>query len=116
MSAEWTELFAVFEQSLNEWLARAVEPPSAPPPHPTEPGVLHQFEERLKRLQAYLDKAEQDAEQALAPLTTDIQALQQWLGALKMVQSRLVEQPDVGFPPAGLRRPFAEESKDPAGR
>ncbi len=90
MSTQWTELFAVFEQSLNEWLARAVEPPSAPPSHPTEPGVLRQFEERLKRLQAYLNKAEQDAEQALAPLTTDIQALQQWLDALQTVQAKQV--------------------------
>jgi hypothetical protein len=90
MSTEWTELFAAFEQSLNEWLARAEEPSPAPPPS-TKPIVLHQFGERLKRLQAYLDKAEHDAEQALAPLTTDIQALQQWLDALKTVQAKLPE-------------------------
>lgn len=90
MSAEWTELFAVFEQSLNEWLARAVEPPSTPGPLPTEPAVLRQFEERLARLQTYLDKAEHDAEQALAPLTTDIEVLQQWLDALKTVQAKQV--------------------------
>lgn len=89
MSEEWTELFAVFEQSLNEWLARAEELPSAPPPRPTEPVVLHQFEERLKRLQSYLDNAERDAEQALAPLTRDIQALQQWLDALKTMRAKL---------------------------
>jgi hypothetical protein len=91
MSAEWTELFAAFEQSLNEWLARAGEQASAPPPPSTGPVVLHQFEERLKRLQAYLDKAEHDAEHALAPLTADIQALQQWLDALKTVRARLPE-------------------------
>ena len=87
MSAEWTELFATFEQSLNEWLARAAEPPPLPSPPPAEPIILHQFEERLKRLQAHLDKAEYDAEQALAPLTTDIQDLQRWLDALKKVRS-----------------------------
>ena len=91
MSAEWTELFTVFEQSLKEWLARAVEPSSAPPVPSTEPIILHQFEERLKRLQAYLDKAEHDAEQALAPLTTDIQPLQQWLDALRTVRGKLPE-------------------------
>jgi hypothetical protein len=90
MSAEWTELFAAFEQSLNEWLARAEEPSSAPPPPSIEPVVLRQFEDRLKRLQAYLDKAEHDAEQDLAPLTTDIQALQQWLDALKTVRANQV--------------------------
>jgi hypothetical protein len=93
MSIEWTELFAVFEQSLKEWLARAVEPLSTPPPHSTEPAVLRLFEERLERLQAYLDKAEQDAEQAAASLTTDIEALQQWLGALNAVRARQVEGP-----------------------
>ncbi len=87
MSAEWTELFTTFEQSLNEWLARAAEPSSSPPPPPTEPIILHQFEERLKRLQAYLDKAEHDAEQALAPLTTDIKDLQLWLDTLKKVRT-----------------------------
>jgi ubiquinone biosynthesis protein UbiJ len=90
MSEEWTELFAAFEQSLNQWLARAEELSSAPPPS-TKPIVLHQFEERLKRLQAYLDKAEADAEEALAPLTTDIQALQQWLDALKTERAKLPE-------------------------
>ncbi len=93
MSIEWTELFAVFEQSLKEWLARAVEPPSPPPPHPTEPAALRLFEERLQRLQAYLDKAEHDAEQAAAPLTTDIEALQQWLNALNTLRTKGVAGP-----------------------
>jgi hypothetical protein len=92
MNTEWTELFAVFEQSLKEWLARAVEPPSVPNPRQTEPAILDQFGERLKRLQSYLDKAERDAEQALAPLTTDIQALSQWLGQLTTLRSKLVER------------------------
>ncbi len=86
MYAEWTELFATFEQSLKEWLDRAAELPFAPSPPTTEPIILHQFEARLKRLQAYLDKAEYNAEQALAPLTTDIQDLQRWLDALKTVR------------------------------
>jgi len=92
MSTEWTELFAVFEQSLNEWLAGAVGPPSEPTPHQTEPAVLRQFEERLKRLQTYLDKAEHDAEQALAPLTRDVQALQQWLDELNTARTKLTER------------------------
>jgi hypothetical protein len=103
MSAEWTEFFAVFEQSLNEWLARAVEPPSTHAPCQTEPAVLRQFEDRLKRLQSYLDKAEQDAEQALAPLTTDIQALQQWLDSLKTVRAKQIPID------------FSANSKDPVG-
>jgi hypothetical protein len=92
MSQEWTELFDAFEQSLNEWLSRAVEPPSVPAPHQTEPAVLHQFEERLQRLQTYLDTAEHDAEQALAPLTSDIQSFQQWQQAMKTARARLVER------------------------
>jgi cytochrome c peroxidase len=89
MSTEWTELFAAFEQSLNEWLARAVEPPSAPAPRPAEPAVLGLLEERLKRLQTHLDKAEHDAEQAVAPLTNDIEALQQWRNALNAARAKL---------------------------
>lgn len=91
MSTAWTQLFAVFEQSLNEWLARAVEPPSTPAPHPSEPAALQLFEERLKRLQTYLDKAEHDAEQALVPLTTDSEALQQWLNALHTARAKVAE-------------------------
>jgi 16S rRNA U1498 N3-methylase RsmE len=91
MSTEWAELFTVFEQSLKEWLTRAVGPPSGPAPHPTEPAALRLFEERLKRLQTYLDKAEQDAEQAVAPLSTDIEALQQWLAALNTARAKLVQ-------------------------
>jgi hypothetical protein len=92
MSTEATEPFIVFEQNLNEWLARAVEPPSEAPPRPSEPVLLRLFEERLKRLQAHLDKAEREAEQALTPLTHDIQTLRQWLDALSMARAKLVER------------------------
>jgi len=92
MSTEGIEAFAAFERNLNEWLARAVEPPAEPAPRKTEPVLLRMFEERLKRLQTYLDKAERDAEQALAPLTSDIQVLRQWLDALSMARAKLVER------------------------
>ena len=92
MFTQGTEPFAVFEQNLVEWLARAVEPPAEPVPRPTEPALLRMFEERLKRLQTYLDKAERDAEQALTPLTNDSQTLRQWLDALSMARARLVER------------------------
>ncbi len=92
MSTPGMEPFAAFERNLKEWLARAVEPPSQPAPRPTEPILLRMFEERLKRLQTYLDKAERDAEQALHPLTSDIQALRQWLDALSMARAKLVER------------------------
>ena len=92
MSMQWTEPFAVFEQNLNQWLAHAVELPSEPAPQRTEPALLHMFEDRLKRLQSYLDKAERDAAQALVPLTTDIQELRQWLDALSTARANLVER------------------------
>jgi hypothetical protein len=92
MSTEATEPFAAFEQNLNDWLARAIEPSSEPPPRPTEPILLRMFEERLKRLQTHLDKAERDAEQALTPLTRDIQTLRQWLDALSTARAQLVER------------------------
>jgi hypothetical protein len=92
MSTEGMKPFADFERNLKEWLTRAVEPPSEPAPRQTEPILLRLFEERLKRLQTYLDKAERDAEQALAPLTSDIQTLRQWLDALSMARAKLVER------------------------
>jgi len=88
MSTEWSELFAAFEHSLQDWLARAVEPPSLPNSRPSEPAVLGEFEERLKRLQTYLDRAEHDAEQAIVPLTMDVQALQQWLDRLSALMAQ----------------------------
>lgn len=92
MSIPELELFVAFEQNLSQWLARAVEPPTEPPLAQAEPAPLRLFEERLKRLQSYLDKAEHDAEKALVPLTTDIQALGQWLDALSVARGKLVER------------------------
>lgn len=92
MSTEGMEAFAVFERNLSEWLARAVEPAVEPAPPKTEPVFPRLFEERLRRLQTYLDKAERDAEEALVPLTSDIQALRQWLDALSMARAKLVER------------------------
>jgi 16S rRNA U1498 N3-methylase RsmE len=92
MSTEWTELFAVFEQSLNQWLARAEEPPPASTQRQIEPAVLRKLEQRLERLQTYLDKAERDAEQALVPLTKDIEALQQWLDTLTAFRAKVTQR------------------------
>jgi hypothetical protein len=92
MFTEGTQAFVAFERNLSEWLARAVEPAAEPAPRPIEPVFLHLFEERLKRLQTYVDKAEHGAEQALKPLTSDIQALRQWLDALSQVRAKLVER------------------------
>lgn len=92
MFVEGIEPFAAFERNLNEWLTVAVEPLAEPPPRPTEPILLRLFEERLKRLQSHLDKAERDAEFALGPLTDDIQTLRQWLDALGAARAKLVER------------------------
>jgi hypothetical protein len=89
--AGWTEMFAVFERNLDQWLAQAVELESRPAPQPAEPIPLRMFEERLKRLQTYLDRAEDNAEQAMAPLTEEIQSLRQWLDELNMARAKLVE-------------------------
>lgn len=92
MSTEGIEAFTAFERNLNQWLSRAVEPPAELESRKTEPVLLRMFEERLKRLQTYLDKAERDAEQALLPLTSDIQLMRQWLDALSAARAKLVER------------------------
>ena len=89
--AAWAETFADFEENLSHWLARTVQPDSAPA-EPTEPMPAQMFEKRLERLQAYLDQAEQNAEQALAPLTDEIEAFKQWLFALNTARGNLVER------------------------
>jgi hypothetical protein len=53
---------------------------------------LQLFEERLDRLQASLDRAEKNAEQALSPLTADIETLRQWLATLNNVRANLEER------------------------
>lgn len=92
MYSEWTELFADFERNLNEWLTRAGELPSQSPPPPTEPSVPRLFEERMERLQTHLDKAERIAQQAMIPLTTDIQAIHEWLDELTAARTKSTER------------------------
>jgi hypothetical protein len=87
--ADWTETFAAFEHNLDQWLARLIElEPEPAPPH-VELIALRGFEERLNRLQTYLDRAEANAEQALDPLTTEIQSLRQWLEMLNAARAKL---------------------------
>jgi hypothetical protein len=92
MSTEGIEAFTAFGRNLNQWLSRAIEPTAELEPRKTEPVLLRMFEERLKRLQTFLDKAERDAEQALLPLTSEIQILRQWLDALSAARAKLVER------------------------
>jgi hypothetical protein len=91
-AAGWVEWFEACEHNLDHWLARVAESPAESPPAREEPIALQMFHERLKRLQGYLDQAERDAAQALAPMTTEIQAQRQWLEALNMARAKLVER------------------------
>lgn len=88
----WAEVLASLEQTLNHWLSHAVEPPPTPPPHPPSPLPLQSFEERLHRLQAFLDHAEQQAEEAILPLTAEIESVRQWLQSLIAARGNLVER------------------------
>ena len=88
----WADVLASLENTLNHWLARAVEPPPVPAPSPAAALPLRQFEERLDRLQASLDRAEGNAEQALSPLTAEIETLREWLATLNRVRANLEER------------------------
>lgn len=88
----WTDVLASLEQTLNHWLAHAIEPPLTPAPQAPSPLPMQSFEERLQRLQTFLDRAEQNAESALAPLTTEIDAMRQWLQTLSAARGKLVER------------------------
>ncbi len=90
--AAWMEMFAAFENNLDQWLARLVELEAEPAPQHTEPMALQGFEQRLERLQGYLDQAEANAEQTLEPLTTEIQSLRQWLEMLNAARIKLAER------------------------
>ena len=89
--AGWEQVFAAFESNLERWLDQTIEPDSDPPP-PAEPLPSRRFEERLKRLQTYLDRAEHNAEEALTPLTAEIQSLRQWLEAMNRARAKLVDR------------------------
>jgi hypothetical protein len=88
----WAEVLASLENTLNHWLERSVEPPPESAPSPAAAMPLRLFEERLDRLQASLDRAEGNAEQALSPLTAEIETLRQWLAALNNVRANLEER------------------------
>ncbi len=91
MTSEAVELFDLMEARLNDWLARAVEPPIAPPPEWTDPAAIKTFEERLQRLQSYLDRAEREAEQAFALLENEIHTTRSWLEAFGNARNQLSE-------------------------
>ena len=90
--ADWAERFAAFEHNLGQWLDRAGESSPEPAVQTVSPMPAQLFEQRLERLQIYLDQAEQNAEQALAPLTDEIEAFKQWLLALNSTRGNLVER------------------------
>jgi len=85
-------MLTAFESDLGQWLAHAVESAPEPETPPASAMPSEIFEQRLERLQAYLYQAEQNAEQALAPLTGEIEALEQWLQALNTARGKLVER------------------------
>ncbi len=85
----WAEVLASLENTLNHWLEHSVEPAPEPTPAPAAVMPLQLFEERLDRLQASLDRAEGNAEQALAPLTTEIETMRQWLDTLNNVRANV---------------------------
>ncbi len=91
MTSEAVELFDLMEHHLNDWLARAVEPPIVPPPEWTDPAAIKTFEERLLRLQGYLDRAEREAEQAFAMLESEIHTTRSWLEAFGNARNQLNE-------------------------
>jgi predicted lysophospholipase L1 biosynthesis ABC-type transport system permease subunit len=52
---------------------------------------LQALDERLARLQACLERAEQNAQAADAVLEAEAQAMQRWLEAMRQAGSRLAE-------------------------
>jgi hypothetical protein len=91
MPPQSPESFAQLERNLQAWLERATLPSSQPQSRPTEPILLRMFEERLKRLQAYVEEAESRAEHVLAPLGDEIAALGAWGEKLHRTRAKVVE-------------------------
>ena len=90
--ADWAEKLATIENELRPWIERAGEPHVEPDAAVASALPSEVFAERLERLQAYLDQAERNAEAALAPLTAEIEAFEQWLGTLNAARGKLVER------------------------
>jgi hypothetical protein len=89
---DWTAMLAILENELGPWLVCAVEPPAEPEPPVTSALPFEIFEQQFERLQAYLSQAEQSAEQALAPLTAQVEAFERWLQSLNETRGKLVER------------------------
>lgn len=93
----WNEALGQIEDALEHSLERscALEPPPEVPGDPhVLAGILHRLEERLDRLEAFLQGAESKAAHADALLTTEVHALEQWLGTWSQARqalARLVE-------------------------
>jgi hypothetical protein len=87
------EVLATLERTLEHWLARAVEPAAIEAVTPADLArPLQTFEERLARLQAFLDQAGGDADRACAPLTAELEAMQHWFAALETARQHLAER------------------------
>jgi hypothetical protein len=82
----WMRVLDRIEDTLGQSLALAAEPAGGPAPE-NEPGPLAQrslekLDQRLARLQACLDRAEQNADATDSLLLTEADALRAWTEAL----------------------------------
>ena len=78
------------DATLEESLAR-VHAPESPPeaPAPFDPSPLHSLDERLARMQACLERAQQNADEADALLVGEIEGQRQWFASIGQSRQRL---------------------------
>jgi hypothetical protein len=83
-AGDWQGVLGQIQQSLEQSLEQsgALEPPPESPGDPHALAViLQRLEQRLNRLEAFLQGAENEAARADSLLGAEVQALEQWLAA-----------------------------------
>jgi len=90
-AATWLGVLDEIAGAVSRRLAQVEEPPPAPAPAPPEMTPLHALNDRLARMQARLDQAEQDAAAVDDVLGTEVVAFRQWVEAMSSARRRLAD-------------------------
>ena len=90
--AAWVRVLETIDEALARRLAEVEEPPAPmADPTPAAKGSLQALEERLRQMQARLERAERDAAEADGPLRGEAEAYRRWTEGMTAARRRLAD-------------------------